>query len=173
MGIYIMMLHINILYSLLFIGLSSASNITKLQRPYVESYWESWRSWSDFPEDFAAFLKDVPASPIGSCQGVNVVNIAFGDYKQGISGHEATDEILTDGITAIHDKGGYVKIALGGAMYSMSNHIHSVEDAARYAETLSQDVTKYHLDGVDLDVEDSGASAEIQIALIKEIRRLQ
>ena len=48
-------------------------------------------------------------------------------------------------------------------MYSMSNHIHSVEDAARYAETLSQDVNKYHLDGVDLDVEDSGASAEIQV----------
>ena len=77
---------------------------SKLQRPYVESYWESWRSWSDFPDDFAAFLKDVPASPIGSCQGVNVVNIAFGDYNQGISGHEATDEILIEGITAIHDK---------------------------------------------------------------------
>ena len=39
-----------------------------LAKPYVESYWESWSAWQDFPGDYAAFLKDVPASPIGSCQ---------------------------------------------------------------------------------------------------------
>ena len=40
-----------------------------LAKPYVESYWESWSAWQDFPGDYAAFLKDVPATPIGSCQG--------------------------------------------------------------------------------------------------------
>ena len=40
----------------------------KLTKPYVESYWESWDAWSDFPGDFSALLKDVPASPVGSCQ---------------------------------------------------------------------------------------------------------
>ena len=39
-----------------------------LAKPYVESYWESWSAWQDFPGDYAAFLKDVPATPIGSCQ---------------------------------------------------------------------------------------------------------
>ena len=114
-----------------------------LAKPYVESYWESWSAWQDFPGDYAAFLKDVPATPIGSCQenwtshitldptyfyqqftqhrtkneivgqqgvemtsvqGVNVINIAFGDYSEGISGHETTEEIIKEGVRAIHDK---------------------------------------------------------------------
>ena len=39
-----------------------------------------------------------------SVQGVNVINIAFGDYSEGISGHETTEEIIKDGVRAIHDK---------------------------------------------------------------------
>jgi len=152
--------------------LNSTARRMKISGPYVESYWESWRSWSDYPEDFAAFLADVPAAPIGSCKGVNLVNIAFGDYSDGISGHESTDEIIRDGIEAIHEKGGYVKIALGGALYSMSSHITSELEATKFAESLVRDVTEYDIDGVDLDVEDSGANADIQIAVIREIRRL-
>ena len=39
-----------------------------------------------------------------SFQGVNVVNIAFGDYSGGISGHGSTDVIIREGISAIHEK---------------------------------------------------------------------
>ena len=41
---------------------------------YVESYWESW-ILDDYPQDYCAELKDVPASPIGSTNGVNYINI--------------------------------------------------------------------------------------------------
>ena len=41
---------------------------------YLESYWESWHT-EDYPNDFASFLKDVPAAPVGSCAGVNFVTI--------------------------------------------------------------------------------------------------
>ena len=37
-------------------------------------------------------------------KGVNVINIAFGDYSEGISGHETTEEIIKEGVRAIHDK---------------------------------------------------------------------
>jgi len=153
--------------------MSQNFNVTrrpKLTKPYVESYWESWDAWSDFPGDFAALLKDVPASPVGSCQGVNVVNIAFGDYSGGIAGHGSTEEIIREGITAIHAAGGYVKIALGGAIFSISHHINSIDEAGNFAQTLVWARDEYDLDGVDLDVEDGGASTEIQVALVKEIR---
>ena len=58
----------------------------------------------DFPNDFAALLEGSPASPVGSCRGVNLVNIAFGDYSGGVAGHEATEQIIRKGIEAIHDK---------------------------------------------------------------------
>jgi len=41
---------------------------------FVESYWESW-VLKDFPDDYCALLKDVPASPVGSLSGVNWVDI--------------------------------------------------------------------------------------------------
>ena len=31
-----------------------------------------------------------------------MVNIAFGDYSGGIAGHDSTEEIIREGITAIH-----------------------------------------------------------------------
>ena len=77
---------------------------------HLESYWESWHI-EDFPNDFASFLESVPATPIGSCDGVNYVTIgklenhamafkacvtqelsmsriisAFGDFSGGFSG---------------------------------------------------------------------------------------
>jgi len=147
----------------------SAKRITK---PYVESYWESWDSWKDFPDDFAAFLKGVPASPIGSCSGVNLINIAFGDYSGGVGGHESTDEIIRNGIDAIHQMGGFVKIALGGALYSMGGHVANEAQAKEFAEKMAAAAEDLGLDGMDLDVEDSGSGSDVQIALIKETRRL-
>merc|ERR1719384_1261785 len=97
--------------------LNSLLNLTAVEaikKPYVETYWESWIP-ADYPDDFGAFLKDVPVGPPGSCTGANVVNIAFGDYSGGILGQESDESVVRDGIAAIHAKGGLVKIALGGA----------------------------------------------------------
>ena len=45
-------------------------------------------------------------------------------------------------------KGGLVKIALGGALYSMGQYVTSVEEAARFAEQMqaSQNIFFYVLD---------------------------
>jgi len=179
MGTVITMLHTllhGVLLLLLVTGHGGApGNNTrggKIPKGYVESYWESWDAWENYPEDFAAFLKDVPATPIGSCTGVNLVNIAFGDYSGGIGGHDATDDIIREGIKAIHEKGGYVKIALGGALYSMGSYVSSTAEATEFAEKMAVAAADLGLDGMDLDVEDSGTGAEVEIFLIKETRRI-
>ena len=41
---------------------------------FVETYWESW-IYKDYPDDYCAEMKEVPASAIGSLQGANYVNI--------------------------------------------------------------------------------------------------
>ena len=78
-----------------------------------------------------------------------------------------------------------MKIALGGALYAISGNINSVEEAARYAESLyctvlyctvlyctvlyryaeslAEAARQFELDGVDLDVEDGGSPVEIQV----------
>jgi len=142
-----------------------------IKKPYVETYWESWIS-GDYPDDFGAFLKDVPVGPPGSCTGANVVNIAFGDYSGGILGQESDEKVVKDGIAAIHAKGGLVKIALGGALFSMGQHVTSPDDALHFAEQMQAAVLEYGLDGMDLDVEDAGAGEDVQVAVIKETRRL-
>lgn len=157
-----------LLLLLLHLSLSLASRVTK---PYVESYWESWHS-EDYPDDFAALLKDVPASAPGACSGVNLVNIAFGDYSGGIAGQEAREEVIREGIEAVHQKGGLVKIALGGALYSMGQYVTDVGQAAQFAEAMQAAALDLGLDGMDLDVEDSGAGADVQVAVIRETRRL-
>jgi len=145
--------------------------IQAIKKPYVETYWESWIP-KDYPEDFGAFLKDIPVGPPGSCAGANVVNIAFGDYSGGIVGQESDDNVVREGIEAIHAKGGLVKIALGGALFSMGQYVTSPEDALHFAEQMQAAAIEYGLDGMDLDVEDSGAGEEVQVAVIKETRRL-
>merc|ERR1711872_1119275 len=121
MGIF-RMLGVN---RLTLIGLLLASSLltvntakSRVSKPYVESYWESWDAWEHYQNDFGAFLKDMPASAPGSCKGVNLINISFGDYSGGIGGHESTEAIIREGIQATSDDIG--------------------------------------LDGMDLDVEDSG-----------------
>lgn len=57
-----------LLTSLLLVGSAAGEGM------YVESYWESW-VLKDWPTDYCAELKDVPATPVGSLEGVNYVNI--------------------------------------------------------------------------------------------------
>lgn len=142
----------------------------RFDRPYVESYWESW-NFKDYPSDYAALLKDVPASSIGSSNGVNVVELSFGDYSGGLGGLEAPEDVIIEGIEAIHAAGGLVKMALGGALYSMSGHIHNTQDASNFCKDLKETFAKYHIDGLDLDIEDGGSNADIQFALISECRK--
>ena len=49
-------------------------------------------------------LADVPASAVGSCTGVNVVDVAFADYSGGINGTEAPAEIIKKGVVEVHKK---------------------------------------------------------------------
>ena len=65
-------------------------------------------------------MKDVPATPLGSSSGANIVNIAFADYTGGFNGIECNVSMVKEGIEAVHQNGGLVKLALGGALYSMS-----------------------------------------------------
>ena len=137
----------------------------------------------NFPEDFSAFLAGVPASPVGSCTGSNLINIAFADYSGGIAGHEATEEIIRwenishlskyfnvnthisrEGVAAIHSAGGLAKLALGGATASMATYLPSPAAARQFAASLASEAELYQLDGVDLDVEDGAAGAEVQVS---------
>jgi len=161
-----MQLTASIVFSLLVVISQSA----RINGPYVESYWESW-DFKDYPEDFAAELKDVPASKIGSRKGVNIVDLSFGDYSPGLGGLEAPLDIITEGIAAIHAAGGLVKVAYGGALYSMSQYVKTEEDAVQFCKALKDTFATYHLDGLDLDVEDGGTSPDIQAKLISECRR--
>merc|ERR1719391_615312 len=141
---------------------------------HLESYWESWHT-EDYPGDFASFLRDVPAAPKGSCSGANYVTIAFGDFSGGFKGIGYQGEfnnmtILTEGIKAIHDKGGKVKMAYGGAMYDMSLFIHNKNDADSFADSVKGLKENYGLDGIDLDFESGGAAANLQIHLIASLR---
>ena len=43
---------------------------------HVESYWESW-VLKDYPDDWCALLKEVPASPVGSKEGSNYICIGM------------------------------------------------------------------------------------------------
>ena len=43
---------------------------------HVESYWESW-VLKDYPDDWCALLKEVPASPVGSKEGCNYICIGM------------------------------------------------------------------------------------------------
>jgi len=68
---------------LIFIAISLASSFCEAFDPegmYVESYWESW-VFKDYPDDYCALLKDVPATPVGSLTGVNYVGIGINHAK--------------------------------------------------------------------------------------------
>ena len=46
----------------------------------------------------------------------------------------------------------------------MSFHVHSVEDATDFAKKMAEAANDLGLDGMDLDVEDSGADADVQVS---------
>lgn len=50
---------------------------------------------------------------------------AFGDYSGGFGGIECDESVVIDGINEIHEKGGKVKLAFGGALYSMAFYIET------------------------------------------------
>ena len=51
---------------------------------HVESYWESW-VLKDYPDDWCALLKEVPASPVGSKEGSNYICIGRHSCKFDIT----------------------------------------------------------------------------------------
>ena len=51
---------------------------------HVESYWESW-VLKDYPDDWCALLKEVPASPVGSKEGSNYICIGRHSWKFDIT----------------------------------------------------------------------------------------
>ncbi|TRY69348.1 hypothetical protein TCAL_06924 [Tigriopus californicus] len=140
-----------------------------LGQMFVESYWESW-VLKDYPDDYCALLKDVPASPIGSTFGANYIDIAFGDYSGGFGGVEVNDSVIREGIEAIHAKGGKVKIAYGGALYSMQIYIQNQMQAMAFAQSLKDVKDNFGIDGVDFDVEDGGVDGQLQMEVMKAVR---
>ena len=50
--------------------------------------------------------------------------LAFADYTGGLNGIECNTSVVSEGIHAIHQAGGLVKVAYGGALYSMSFGVH-------------------------------------------------
>ena len=51
---------------------------------HVESYWESW-VLKDYPDDWCALLKEVPASSVGSKEGSNYICIGMYSSKFDIT----------------------------------------------------------------------------------------
>ena len=50
---------------------------------------------------------------------------AFADYSGGLSGIECEDWNVREGIEAVHAAGGKVKVAYGGALYSMAFYVQN------------------------------------------------
>jgi len=158
----------------------------KIIKPHVETYWESWEEGLG---NYASNLHEVPASPIGSKQGVNVVNIAFAlpnattDYLCQhedppciTAGLTVNRTLLREGIREIHKSGGYVKLAVGGETYGNPGTGLSLADIRKFVARIKSVVSLFDLDGVDLtQVRDCGwqsdcGLSEIQIELIKQLR---
>ena len=48
----------------------------------------------------------------------------------------------------------------------MGVHVPSVEEATKFAEAMAATAVDIGLDGMDLDVEDSGTGAEVQVITV-------
>jgi len=161
---------------------------TKLFKPHVETYWESWEEGLG---NYASNLEDVPVTPVGTPYGVNVVNIAFAlpnattDYgcKQEqppciSAGLYANETLIKAGIKKIQDAGGYVKLAIGGDTYGNTGTGLNNEfmEIYRFTSRIEKVVQDYGLDGIDLvQVRDCGllsdcGLSEIQLKIIKSLR---
>jgi len=176
-----------LVFSLFAIGEGLMDPRTRMNRPHVETYWESWEEGK---EDFASNLIDVPVSPIGSPYGVNVINIAFAlpnatrdDYTCRsdptciTAGYYGNKTLLHQAVKRIHEHGGLVKLAIGGDAYGNPGEGLLLTDVDNFVWRISQVVNEYHLDGVDLtQVRDCGSWSDcglvdIQLAIIEQLRR--
>ncbi len=146
--------------------------------PQFETYWESWNIWN--PKDYCSQLGDIPA---GNGAGkVNAVSIAFADYTFstdqsgnmtiGYVNEQMTVQQLKDGINSIHQKGGKVKLSLGGATFSMATKVKSQQDAETLAQNIAKVCQQDGFDGVDFDIEDGGTPAELQLYVYRRCREL-
>jgi len=161
---------------------------TKIARPHVETYWESWEDGLD---NFASNLIEVPVGAIGATRGANIVNIAFADPSalDDIDCETSGDCIsagldikdpakLLNGVKTIHEAGGYVKIAIGGEVFDNPGEHINFQDVDKLVNRLVRLVYDYNLDGVDLTtVRDCGAWMECsyaakQIYLISRLRSM-
>jgi len=151
----------------------------RLTVPHLETYWESWDEWRH--DDFAANLSEVRVGPLGSTQGVNVVNLAFArpgyvgcwelpteeerDNCVLLPGYQGSEESLVEGIRHVHRNNGLVKIAIGGETYGNPTPLQ------RRASYLVETMDEYKLDGIDFtaiqwDNMDQSGTAD----MIKELR---
>merc|ERR1712107_213103 len=116
-----------LVFPLFAIGEGLMDSRTRMSRPHVDTYWESWEEGKG---DFASNLIDVAVSPIGSPYGVNVINIAFAlpnatrdDYTCRsdptciTAGYYGNKTLLHQAVKRIHEHGGLVKLAIGGDAY--------------------------------------------------------
>ena len=132
---------------------------SKMVFPHVETYWESW---TEGGPDFANNLIDVPITPIGSKQGVNIVNVAFAMPGYGscyeapipanctlLPGYQGKEDPLRQAVRHIHEHNGFVKIAIGGDTYGNPKPGNGL-----YAYWLAKQIDDYGLDGVDFVVKE-------------------
>lgn len=132
---------------------------SRLVLPHMESYWESW---TEGGSDFASNLTDLDVTPVGSRHGVNIINLAFARPGYGscevlpveerlnctlLPGYEGKEEALRQAVKTIHQKNGFVKIAVGGDTYD-----NPTPGDNFYATRLAATVGEYNLDGVDFVV---------------------
>lgn len=150
--------------------MSNPSNVQKAvvgptAAPFVEGYWESWTSTT--PDSIAAIVN----------MKVDIINVSFakftttGSHTFAISGIECSQAALTSFITAAHQAGRKVKLAIGGATYPLAGQLLTTQDAVGMAQAVAQFVQANALDGVDYDIEDSPA-ASLQISLLQNTRQL-
>ena len=139
--------------------------VTPTSAPIVESYWESWNSTSTASINAIVNMN------------VDVINIAFANFKTtgthtyAIAGIDCSQTSLTQFITAVHQVGKKVKIAVGGETYPLGPQLQTVADAVGMAQAVAQFVQQNALDGVDFDIEDRPAAA-LEIALLQNTRQL-
>lgn len=149
---------------------STPSNIegtTVIQQPQataiIEGYWESWNS-----KDSVSTIVNMHADIID----ISFANFtSLGNHTYQIGGIEASQATLTQLITAAHNLGKKVKIAIGGATYGLGPQLQTTQDAVGMAQAIATFLQQNSLDGVDLDIEDYPA-ANLQVALIQNIRQL-
>ncbi len=102
-----------------------------------------------------------------------VVNIAFGSFapSQGntVSGLGLSESELKQVIDYVHEKGGKVKIAFGGATYGLGPYLNS-PGAKDVATSLANIIKYYGLDGADLDIEDGQTNDGPVVQFVQSLR---